>query len=314
MRASLSGYNGDTCVTYLGPRSAGHYVKMVHNGIEYALIQMIAEAYDLMKRGLGLSNDELHDVFASWNDGELSSFLVKIASDIFKMPDDRTNGRLIDMIRDAAKQKGTGKWTSQDAMELQVPTPTIDTAVAVRDLSGYKSERVNAGKTLSGPKIGIGEDKREFISILGNALYFGMIVAYAQGMALLRRASEVYEYDLNLKDVASIWRNGCIIRSAFLENIRSAYEKDSRLVNLLIDPGIAGIVTEKQSDIRRIVTAAIDSGIPVPALAASLAYYDGYRSAWLPANLIQAQRDYFGAHTYERTDTQGVFHTHWERE
>lgn len=302
----------DSCVTYLGPRSAGHYVKMVHNGIEYALIQLIAETYDLMKRGLGLNNDELHDIYSEWNDGDLSSFLIKITADIFKMPDDRTDGGLIDVIRDAAKQKGTGKWTSQDAMELQVPTPTIDTAVAMRDLSGYKTERLNAEKVLSGPKINIGGDKEDFKSALGNALYFSMIISYAQGMALLRRASEAYKYGLNLKDIAGIWRNGCIIRSAFLENIRSAYDRNSDLSNLLVDPDISRIVMKNQDDIRLIVNVGVHSGIPVPALAISLAYYDGYRSGRLPANLIQAQRDYFGAHTYERTDSAGVFHTHWK--
>jgi 6-phosphogluconate dehydrogenase len=305
---------GDPCVTYLGPRSAGHYVKMVHNGIEYGVMQLIAETYDLMKRGLGLTNDELHDVYAGWNDGELASFLVKITADIFKQPDEKTNNRLVDMIRDAAKQKGTGKWTSQDAMELQVPVPTIDVAVAMRDLSGYKSERTAAEKILSGPEIKIDRDKKRFINSLGNALYFSMIATYAQGMALLRKASETYEYNLKLKDVASIWRDGCIIRSRFLENIRAAYDQNANLNNLLIDPGISRILIDIQNDLREIVAAGIASGIPVPALAASLAYYDGYRSGQLPANLIQAQRDYFGSHTYERTDREGIFHTHWQQD
>lgn len=303
----------EPCVTYLGPRSAGHYVKMVHNGIEYGLMQLIAETYDLMKRGLGLSNDELHDIYAEWNSGELSSFLIKITSDIFEMPDEKTDGRLIDAILDAAKQKGTGKWVSQDAMELQVPVPTIDIAVSMRDLSGYKKERLKAEKALSGPKIEIPENKNELINILKNALYFSMITVYAQGMALLRQASEIYEYDLNLGEVASIWRGGCIIRSAFLEKIKAAYDKDPDLLNLLLDQDISAIVVKRQEDLRRAVKAGINSGIPVPALAVSLAYYDGYRSGRLPANLIQAQRDYFGAHTYERTDKDGTFHTQWEQ-
>jgi len=303
----------DPCVTYLGPRSAGHYVKMVHNGIEYGLMQLIAETYDLMKRGLGLGKDELHDIYEDWNSGELSSFLIKITSDIFEMPDDQTGGRLIDVILDAAKQKGTGKWVSQDAMDLQVPVPTIDIAVAMRDLSGYKKERLHAQKVISGPKIEITGRKVEFINTLKNALYFSMITVYAQGMALLRQASEIYAYNLKLRDVASIWRGGCIIRSAFLENIKSAFDKDPGLHNLLLDPDVSAAVNKTQEDLRRAVNAGIGSGIPVPAMAVSLAYYDGYRSGWLPANLIQAQRDYFGAHTYERTDMDGTFHTQWKQ-
>jgi 6-phosphogluconate dehydrogenase len=304
--------NGDTCVTYLGPRSAGHYVKMVHNGIEYALMQLISETYDLMKNGLGLNDDRLHDIYSSWNDGELDSFLMQITADIFSKPDDKTDKRLIDVILDEAKQKGTGKWTSQDAMDLQVPVPTIDAAVAMRDMSGYKDERTSAEKNLSGPSPIMNINKDEFIHDVSNALYFSMIIAYAQGMALLRKASERYEYNLNMGDIAGIWRGGCIIRSAFLENIRAAYKRQPDLPNLLLDPGTARIIAVWQRAARTVLTRAIHAGIPVPGLAASLGYFDAYRRSRLPANLIQAQRDYFGAHTYERLDREGVFHTEWE--
>lgn len=302
---------GDSCVTYLGPRSAGHYVKMVHNGIEYALMQLIAETYDIMKRGLGFSNDELHAAYAEWNDGELASYLLEITTKIFLKQDDKTENRLIDVILDAARQLGTGKWTSQDAMDLQVPVPTIDTAVAMRDMSGYKLERVNAAKILPGPKSEIAGDKKAISRQLKNAFHFAMIVTYAQGMALLYRASEKYEYDLKLKDIAMIWKGGCIIRANFLENIRQVFEKKPALRNLLIDPDIAETLSEKQQDLRNMVGLATNAGIPASALSASLAYYDAYRRAELPANLIQAQRDYFGAHTYERLDQPGIFHTQW---
>jgi 6-phosphogluconate dehydrogenase len=306
--------DGDPCVTYLGPRSAGHYVKMVHNGIEYAIMQLISETYDLMKRGLGLNDDELHEVYKDWNNSEMSSFLVEITADIFEKGDDKTGKRLVDVILDAAKQKGTGKWTSQDAMDLQVPVPTIDAAVSVRDLSGFKDERENAEKVLSGPDMKISEDRDKFISTLKKAFYFAMILAYSQGMELLRVATGKYEYGLNLKDVARIWRGGCIIRANFLENIRSAFEKDPNLTNLIIDPDISKILMNNQDDVRKVVCAGATVGIPVPGFASAISYYDGYRSAWLPANLIQAQRDYFGAHTYERIDEEGVFHTQWSQE
>jgi 6-phosphogluconate dehydrogenase len=304
--------NGDTCVTYLGPRSAGHYVKMVHNGIEYALMQLISETYDLMKTGLGLDDDRLHEIYSSWNDGELDSFLIQITSDIFEKPDDKSDQRLIDVILDEAKQKGTGKWTSQDAMDLQVPVPTIDAAVAMRDMSGYKSERTMAERGLSGPASHMNIDKDGFVHDLSNALYFAMIIAYAQGMALLRKASETYGYNLNMENIARIWRGGCIIRSSFLEHIRAAYMKQPDLPNLLLDPGIGKIVVVRQKAARTVASRALNAGIPTPALAASLSYFDAYRRSWLPANLIQAQRDYFGAHTYERMDREGVFHTEWE--
>jgi 6-phosphogluconate dehydrogenase len=304
--------DGDPCVTYLGPNSAGHYVKMIHNGIEYGIMELIAETYDLMKRGLDLTNDELHEVYDQWNRAELSSYLVEITAKIFLQPDDKTDKRLIDMIRDQAKQKGTGKWTSWDALELQMPTPTIDAAVVARDLSGHKSERESASNVLHGPKPNFSGDKTGFIGRLKNALYASVIITYAEGMALLKGASEAYHYGLDLEAVARIWRGGCIIRAALLEEIRAAYKKQPELASLLLDPHLGKEVMDRQGDLRRMVCTAAEWGLPAPALMVSLAHFDGYRSAWLPANLTQAQRDYFGAHTYERVDEKGTFHTEWE--
>jgi 6-phosphogluconate dehydrogenase len=312
--ASAAHIAGEPCVTYLGPGSAGHYVKMVHNGIEYGLMQLIAETYDLMKRGLGLTDDELHEVYRQWNQTELQSYLLEITANIFCQPDQQTDRRLIDVILDEAKQKGTGMWTSQNAMELHQPTPTIDLAVTMRDLSAFKAEREAAGQIFEGPPPHFGGNRDLFISQLRNAFYTGMLLTFAQGMALLRRASSVYDYQLSLADVARIWRGGCIIRAALLEDIRNAYQNQPELPNLLLAPQIAQAVMARQEDLRTIGQYAIDLGLPVPALAASLAYLDAYRSAWLPANLIQAQRDYFGAHTYERVDEKGVFHTQWQYE
>jgi 6-phosphogluconate dehydrogenase len=306
--------NGDPCVTYLGPGSAGHYVKMVHNGIEYGLMQLIAETYDLMKRGLGLGDDELHAVYDRWNQAELNGYLMEIAAKIFLHVDEKTGKRLIDVILDQAKQKGTGMWTSQDAMEQQVPVPTIDVAVAMRNLSAYEDERIAASKKLSGPQPGYAGDRDAFVERLRNALYAAMIVTYAQGMAQLRVASEVNQYHLDLEAVARIWRGGCIIRAALLKKMRAAYKARPDLPNLLVDPDLGQAVEMRQDDLRAVVRAAAGLGIPTPGLMVSLAYFDGYRSAWLPANLIQAQRDFFGAHTYERVDAKGVFHTQWEKE
>jgi 6-phosphogluconate dehydrogenase len=303
--------DGEPCVTFLGFTSAGHYVKMVHNGIEYGLMELIAETYDLMKRGLGLTNDELHVVYNKWNQGELKSYLIEITSEIFLQRDDKTQDRLIDMILDEAKQKGTGKWTSWDAMDLQVGTPTIDAAVVARDLSGYKAEREAASKVLKGPKVTFRGDRKTFIGQIKNALYAATIITYAQGMALLKQASNAYGYGLNLEAVARIWRGGCIIRAALLEDIRTSYQKQPGLVNLLMDPHLSEEVMAQQGDLREVVSVAANLGLPAPGLMVSLAYFDGYRSAWLPANLTQAQRDYFGAHTYERVDKKGVFHTQW---
>jgi 6-phosphogluconate dehydrogenase len=306
--------NDEPCVTYLGPGSAGHYVKMVHNGIEYGLMQLIAESYDLMKRGLGLNDDELHDTYDSWDQANLNSYLMEITAKIFAHVDETTGKRLIDLILDEAKQKGTGMWASQDAMELQVPVPTIDIAVAMRDLSAFEDERRAASLALDGPEPGFELEREAFIERLQNALYAAVIITYAQGMALLRNASDAYDYNLNLEGVARIWRGGCIIRSALLEDIRTAYRTNPNLRNLLVDPHLAEQIMRRQEDLRAVVRTAAEMGVPVPGLMVSLAYYDGYRSTWLPANLIQAQRDYFGAHTYERVDAKGVFHTQWEQE
>jgi 6-phosphogluconate dehydrogenase len=310
--ASAAHVNGDPCVTYLGPGSAGHYVKMVHNGIEYGLMQLIAETYDLMKRGLGLNDDELHAVYDRWNQAELNGYLMEITAKIFLHVDEKTGKRLIDVILDEAKQKGTGMWTSQDAMEQQVPVPTIDVAVAMRNLSAFEDERIAASKQLQGPRREFEGDRDAFVERLRNALYAAMILTYAQGMALLRVASQQKGYGLDLEAVARIWRGGCIIRAALLEKMRAAYKARPDLPNLLMDPDLGQAAEARQDDLRAVVRTAAELGIPAPGLSVSLAYFDGYRSAWLPANLIQAQRDFFGAHTYERVDAKGVFHTHWE--
>ena len=311
----------EPCVAYMGKGSAGHYVKMVHNGIEYAMIQIISESYHLLKTGLGLNNDELSETFQKWNNEELHSFLLEITSKIFLMeekeeagkvkPGAKKNRRLIDFILDRARQKGTGKWTSQDAMDLQIPVPSIDAAVMMRDLSADRDMRLQYSKILKGPSSSYKGDKNEFIPRLKNALYFSMITAYAQGMALLKKASESYSYGVDLKKVAAIWRGGCIIRASVLDDILEAFKKDKDLNNLIMHDKFAGILNQMQEDIRFVVKSAIDMGIPVPALSSSLSYFDSYRSPWLPANLVQAQRDFFGAHTYERIDKEGVFHTEW---
>ncbi len=309
---AVAAHIGDSpCVTYLGPGSAGHYVKMVHNGIEYAIMALLAETYDLLKRGAGLSNDELADLFAAWNQSEVKSFLVEIAEEAFRQADDKSDHRMIDMIRDRAKQKGTGKWTSQDAMELQVPVPTIDSAVEMRDMSGFKDERESASTHLKVQTGKFSSDKEGFKNQIQRAFHFAMITAYAQGMALLRAASSEYKYGLNLEDVARIWRGGCIIRADLLEDIRNAVKANPTLPNLMVDPHFAKLLVDRHQDLREIVRTGIDLGIPVASYAASLGYFDSYRSAWLPANLIQALRDNFGSHTYERIDREGTFHTHW---
>jgi 6-phosphogluconate dehydrogenase len=303
---------GVPCVTYLGPGSAGHYVKMVHNGIEYGLMQLIAESYDLLKRGLGLSDSELAGVYAGWNKAELNGYLMEITAHIFTQVDERTGKRLIDVILDEAKQKGTGMWTSQDAMDIQVPTPVIDAAVVARNLSALKSEREATSQNFKVRTSRFKGDRDAILTQLKGAMQVSMIITYAQGMAQLRTASKVYGYDLNLEDVARIWRGGCIIRAALLEDIRAAFHAQPDLPNLLNDDHLSQAVISKQKDLRKVVGLAGKFGLPIPCLMASLAYFDGYRSAWLPANLIQAQRDDFGAHTYERVDAKGVFHTRWE--
>jgi len=303
--------NGDPCVTYIGPRGAGHYVKMVHNGIEYGDMQLIAEAYDIMQRGLGLKAPALHEVFAEWNRGKLASYLIEITSDIFTHVDDETGMPLVDVILDQAEQKGTGKWASQDALDLGVPTPTITAAVEARTLSAYKEERIAGSAVLSAPTAAMDVDEKAMIETLRDALYEGRIAVYAQGMALLNAASHAYKYKLQYGDIARIWRGGCIIRARLLEDIRVALSRNPGLPNLLLAPAMQEIVDQHRGALRQVVQAAVEHGIPVPAMSSALNYLDGYRTFRLPANLIQAQRDYFGAHTYRRTDREGVFHTQW---
>jgi 6-phosphogluconate dehydrogenase len=313
LKAVAAKVNGDPCVVFLGPGSAGHYVKMVHNGIEYALMQLIAEAYHLLKACTNTSNDKLHEVFLKWNEGRLKSYLIEITAEIFSKKDDLTDGRLVDMILDTSKQNGTGQWTSQNAMELYLPIPNIDAAVSMRDLSGLREERLAAQKKLVWRKVAFKDSEGELINWLEDALYFSMITTYTQGMSLLQRASKKYSYDLKLDQVAKIWRGGCIIRSALLEDISSAYSAEPALNNLMVNKELAHELQACQDSFRLVLKTGVDAGVPLPAMMASLAYYDGYRSGWLPANLIQAQRDYFGAHTYERTDREGVFHTLWNQ-
>jgi len=304
--------NGEPCVAYLGNGSAGNYVKMVHNGIEYAIMQLISEMYDLLKRGLAVEDQEIQKLFAEWNQGELQSFLIEITSEILKVQDADTGKLLIHVISDWARSKGTGKWTSQNAMDLQAPVPSIDSAVTMRNLSAHKQQRLEASQLLhietSGEKI----DLQTVRESLKDAYYFAMITIYAQGLAQLTMASKEYHYDIDLEQVTKIWRGGCIIRAACLESFRSAYAANPGLQNILLDDTIAKSVLDRQQAVRQIAKLAIDKGIPVPVLLSSLSYFDGYRSAILPTNLIQAQRDFFGAHLYERTDKEGFFHTIWE--
>jgi 6-phosphogluconate dehydrogenase len=313
LEAAAAKVNGDPCVIWVGPGSSGHFVKMVHNGIEYGIMQLLAETYDLMKRGWGMTDDEAHEVYASWNKGGLNGYLVEITSHIFSKQDEKTGRRLLDEILPVAQQNGTGLWTSQSAMELQVPMPTIDLAVAMRDMSVLTKDRQQAS-TMYPRSIQRGNGNRDtFLAQLGHALFTGMITTYAQGMALLAVASDKYKYALDLEAVARIWRGGCIIRAAVLEDICAAFRARRDLPNLLLDANLSRQVLERQEDLRQVVCHAAVSGVPAPALMVSLGYLDAYRSAWQPANLIQAQRDYFGSHTYERIDAKGSFHTEWEK-
>jgi len=305
--------DAEPCVTHIGPRGSGHFVKMVHNGIEYGDMQLIAEAYDVLNRGLGVSADELHDIFNQWNKGVLSSYLIEITSDIFKIKDPESGTPLVELILDKAGQKGTGRWTSQIAMDLGVPTPTINAAVEARILSGYKDERQKAAAMFPKTDTAYSVDRSTFINDVGDALYLAKICSYAQGMDLLRQASLDYEYDLNYGDIAKIWRGGCIIRAEFLNDIRAAFDENPNLSNLLVAPFFKEAVMQREASLRRVIEPAVKIGIPTPAMSASLAYFDAYRSERLPANLIQAQRDYFGAHTYQRIDRAGVFHTEWKK-
>jgi 6-phosphogluconate dehydrogenase len=303
--------DGEACVAYIGPNGAGHYVKMVHNGIEYGDMQLIAEAYALLKGALGLNNEDLAKTFTEWNNGELSSYLIDITKDIFTKKDE--DGKyLVDVILDEAANKGTGKWTSQSSLDLGEPLSLITESVFARYLSSLKSQRVAASKVLSGPQAkAFTGDKVEFVEKVRRALYLGKIVSYAQGFSQLRAASEENNWELHYGEIAKIFRAGCIIRAQFLQKITDAYATDSNIANLLLDPYFKNIADEYQQALRDVVSYAIQNGIPTPTFSAAIAYYDSYRSEVLPANLIQAQRDYFGAHTYKRIDKDGVFHTEW---
>ncbi len=304
-------YEGEPCVSYLGPKSAGNYVKMVHNGIEYGLMQLTSEIYDILKKAGKLSNEELHTTYTSWNAGRLQSFLVEITSEIFAKKDDLTNGDLVDIILDKAKQKGTGKWTSQNAMDLGIPVPTIDIAVSMREISALKAERILADEKYDRPSP---EEvvKSTLVDRCEQALYFGFIMAYAQGMHQLADASKEYGYELDLGEIAKIWRAGCIIRAALLADITNAYKATPGLQNLLLSPAFVSKVQNTVKATRELVSYGATNGIPLPGLSNALTYFDAYTSQRLPLNLIQAQRDYFGSHTYERTDREGIFHTEWE--
>ncbi|WP_366294879.1 NADP-dependent phosphogluconate dehydrogenase [Paenibacillus sp. AN1007] len=302
----------DPCCTYIGPDGAGHYVKMVHNGIEYGDMQLIGEAYHLLKSVLNVSVEELHEIFTEWNQGELDSYLIEITADIFSKYDPETGKPMVDVILDAAGQKGTGKWTSQSALDLGVPLSMITESVFSRFLSAMKDERIAASKILNGPKAEtFSGDKKAFIESVRKALFASKIVSYAQGFAQMRAASDEYGWDLKYGNIAMIFRGGCIIRSQFLQNIKEAYDKDAALKNLLLDPYFQNIVESYQDAWREVVAAAVKQGIPVPGFSSALSYYDSYRTERLPANLLQAQRDYFGAHTFKRVDKEGSFHHNW---
>ncbi|MFF2484182.1 NADP-dependent phosphogluconate dehydrogenase [Paenibacillus sp. NPDC058071] len=302
----------DACCTYIGPDGAGHYVKMVHNGIEYGDMQLICEAYDLLKNVLDVSTEELHSIFSEWNKGELDSYLIEITADIFSKYDEETGKSMVDVILDSAGQKGTGKWTSQSSLDLGVPLSIITESVFTRFLSAMKEERVAASKVLNGPeKVAFQGDKAAFIESVRKALFASKICSYAQGFAQMRAASDEYGWNLRYGDIAMIFRGGCIIRAGFLQNIKDAYDRDANLRNLLLDPYFQNIVESYQGAWREVVGTAVANGVPVPAFASALAYFDSYRSERLPANLLQAQRDYFGAHTFKRVDKEGSFHYNW---
>ena len=305
--------DGTPCCDWVGSDGAGHYVKMVHNGIEYGDMQMIAEAYFLMKHLLGMSPMEMHGVFREWNEGELNSYLIEITADILAHVDDETGKPMVDLILDTAGQKGTGKWTSQSALDMGTPAPTVAEAVFARFMSAVKAERVAASKVLEGPEPAFDGDRAMLIEEIRQALYASKICSYAQGFQLMRAAAEEHGWDLDFGGIALIWREGCIIRAQFLERIKEAYDEDAGLANLLLAPYFKAAIDRSQTAWRRVVAVAAQNGIPVPAFGSALAYYDSYRNARLPANILQAQRDYFGAHTYERVDKPRgeFFHTDW---
>ena len=302
--------NGDPCVAYIGPGASGHFVKMVHNGIEYSMMQILAETYDLLKNVLGYNNEQIYNTFEKWNNGRLKSFLLEVTRDIFKVKDKKTGGYLIDVIKDQAKSKGTGKWTSQVSMDLQLPIPTINESVSARDLSKFKELRVALSQALPHQQIKV-EDAAAFEVQLEQALYFAMITSYAQGLHLLEQASAEFKYELNLKEISQIWRGGCIIRAVLLEDIYQAYKKQPELPHLYSDESIQNQLKEIIPGTRNVVITALKNGIAIPCFASALTYYDSLRTDKSPLNLTQAQRDFFGAHTFERIDEEGIFHADW---
>jgi 6-phosphogluconate dehydrogenase len=305
--------DGSPCVAHIGPRGAGHYVKMVHNGIEYADMQLIAEAYDLLHRGVGLPIAALRDVFSTWNEGVLKSYLIEITAKVLTKVDDESGQPLVEFILDEAGQKGTGRWTGQNALEIGAPTPTIDAAVHARILSSLKEERVAASQVLHGPLVNFKGDQIAMVVAVEDALYASKILSYAQGMAMLRIASKEYDYGIDYGEIARIWRAGCIIRAELLNDIMAAFQRKLDLPNLMLDQAFIQAIKKRQDALRKVVATAVELGVPVLAMSSALAYYDSYRSQRLPANLIQAQRDFFGAHTYHRVDKEGSFHTEWEQ-
>lgn len=312
--AASAKVDGEACVTYLGPDGAGHFVKMVHNGIEYGDMQLIAEVYDFLRKVFNMSAREMSDVFANWNKGLLNSYLIEITSEILSVEDPDTKKPLVDLILDKAGQKGTGKWTAECAQELGIPIPTIDAALTGRLLSSMKEERVLASEHLSGPAEKASVNKEEMLQALADALFASKICSYAQGLSLIRAASEQYKWDIDLSETARIWKGGCIIRAGMLKDISQAFKEQHDLRNLLLYPTFIQWMEKAQSNWRKVVAAASISGVPIPAMCASLSYFDAYRSANLPQNLTQAQRDYFGAHTYQRVDKPeaGMVHTEWK--
>ena len=305
--------NSEPCVAYMGNSSAGHYVKMVHNGIEYALMQLIAESYHLLKKYVGLTNEEIQAVYDTWNQGKLTSFLIEITAAIFSQQDEYSDGKLIDKIADTAHQKGTGAWMSEDAMKIQAPIAAIDASVSQRIISSMKAERVMGAANRNETTATITTNKKDFISQLEDALHAGFMITYAQGLAMLQKASDTYKFNTDIATVASIWRGGCIIRAAMLEDITAAFRKDPNLKNLLLSDVFSTVLGKEVYALKGVLKAAINSSIPVPAMYACSSYFESYHSGWLPANLIQAQRDFFGAHTYERIDKPGLFHTNWNQ-
>ena len=303
--------DGQPCCIYIGDDGAGHYVKMVHNGIEYGDMQLICEAYYLMANALGMTTEQMHDVFTRWNKGDLDSYLIEITADILSKKDADTGSPMVDIILDKAGQKGTGAWTSQSALALGIAAPTIAEAVFARCISAIKAERVAASREFSGPEAKYTGDKKQLIEAIHEALYASKICSYAQGFAMMAAAAKEYNWKLNFGEISMIWRGGCIIRAHFLNRIKDAFDRNASLANLLLDPYFKQIVQDAQPNWRKVVIAATELGIPVPAFSSALNYFDSYRNPRLSANMIQAQRDYFGAHTYERVDKEGIFHTEW---